>query len=415
MNRFLLTCICLISLCCTTTGLAWQDPSAPVAVPIQSIVVLGPENSRVEFVGTHVGDDPKPRLGGFKNFRGLIVVDSPAKKLQSLELSFDIGSIWTEFDNLTSHLMKADFFEQESFPQAIFRSTQIASLSEGRCNIKGELTLHGQTAEISFPASFQVTPDGLTLNSEFILDRTRFGMDKMTDGVEKEVSIAFTAGVPDRSLIEGKENADSLKPQPVLFRKSILLSPQNSSVEFIGTHVGAKPDPRLGGFGKFKGILLMDESGSAPESLGLEFEIDSIWTEFDKLTNHLLTADFFDRERFPTATFRSTRIVKSGDQPYSVEGELTLLGTTAPLEFPATIRINDQGVELESEFALDRTKFGMSKMTEGVKSEVIIRFFVGKPDRNAKKLNEAQSSQSSKAKSSSSMMVKIFLPKMLQY
>lgn len=394
---------------------AFQESDNSAPVPAQSIVILGPENSRVEFVGTHVGDDPKPRLGGFKSFRGMVILDSSATNLQSIEMTFEIGSIWTEFDKLTSHLMNADFFEQQKFPQAVFRSTQIAAVGGDRCNVKGELNLHGQSAEISFPARFQISDKGLILSSEFLLDRTRFEMDKMTDGVEKDVSITFTVGVPDRSTLSENEKQTAPQAVPVSFRKGFLLSPQNSSVEFVGTHVGEKPDPRLGGFGNFKGVVLLDESGQSPESLGLEFEIGSIWTEFDKLTNHLLNPDFFDRDQFPVAKYRSTRISKNNDQDYTVEGELTMLGTTAALSFPARFLLGEQGLKVDSEFTLDRTQFGMTKMTQGVKPEVSIHFKVGQPDRNAKKSPGDKNDQSSKSTFDPPEIVKIYLPNMLQY
>ena len=46
---------------------------------------------------------------------------------------------------------------------------------------------------------------------------------------------------------------------------------------------------------------------------------------------HLRSPDFFNAQEFPTMTFKSTRVVFKGDEPQSVEGNLTLLGVTKPI------------------------------------------------------------------------------------
>src|SRR5262245_9231372 len=52
-------------------------------VPIESgVVKITPENSLIEFIGTHVGSEPKPRLGGFETFQGEIgIADNLPKSL----------------------------------------------------------------------------------------------------------------------------------------------------------------------------------------------------------------------------------------------------------------------------------------------------------------------------------------------
>lgn len=212
----MLRTICIACFCClfgiNNFAVGQQGLDDLTAVIPSTFVVIKPENSSVEFVGTHVGDDPRPRLGGFKNFQGMVGVDVESTKILSIEITFEIGSIWTEFDNLTAHLMRDDFFDQAKFPQAHFRSTQISNLPNGRCNIKGELTMHGQTAEINFPASFRLNEQGLVLSSQFIIDRTKFGMDKLTDGVEADVTIDFTIGKSDRHWKPEPKKETSSRP-----------------------------------------------------------------------------------------------------------------------------------------------------------------------------------------------------------
>jgi polyisoprenoid-binding protein YceI len=165
-----------------------------VPVPVESMVMLTPANSRISFVGTHVGDDPKPRLGGFSKFSGQLKVDPAKKTITSLAIDIKIDSVWTEFAKLTAHLKNADFFDVAKFPNSRFVSTEIKLGQDGNCTVTGDLTLHGQTGSITFPASYQFGNGGLLFASKFRLDRSQFGMDQMLSGVEKAVELEIFVG-----------------------------------------------------------------------------------------------------------------------------------------------------------------------------------------------------------------------------
>lgn len=174
-----------------------DDKRQPVPVAIENHVAkISADNTLLEFVGTHVGQDPMPRLGGFREFSGAITLNDDDTELKAIEVEFNIKSIWTEFDDLTSHLMNADFFEAEKYPTASFKSTSIESGDGGNVTVKGELTLHGTTSELTFECKPEISDKGLLLHGKFTLDRTNFGMDKMTNGVEPVVSIEVHVGLP---------------------------------------------------------------------------------------------------------------------------------------------------------------------------------------------------------------------------
>lgn len=189
----------------SATGAMAQGPDAGVA-PIESAVFLSPENSRISFVGTHVGDDPKPRLGGFTKFHGYVKVDTTAQQITEMVVDIDVDSVWTEFDKLTAHLKNADFFEVEKFPTSRFVSTKISPLGNGKCMITGNLTLHGETKQISFQASFKMENGGLMMTSNFQLDRAEFGMNQMLSGVEKAVALEINVGTKTVTPNAGQGN-----------------------------------------------------------------------------------------------------------------------------------------------------------------------------------------------------------------
>ena len=165
---------------------------SPVAVK-DGTAKLGPENTKIQFVGTHVGPKPDPRTGGFAKFSGTAQVDVAAKTIKSVSVDIDAGSLWTEFPMLTTHLKSADFFEVRQYPTAKFISTKITS-GEGKTQIAGKLTLHGVTKEISFPAAIQLGDHGLTLSSEFSIDRSEFGMNFGPDKVVNKVTLTVVVG-----------------------------------------------------------------------------------------------------------------------------------------------------------------------------------------------------------------------------
>ena len=198
-------------------------------VPVQPVVFLTPANSRISFVGIHVGEDPKPRLGGFKQFQGYAVVDPNNNVLSSIVFDINVDSVWTQFQKLTGHPKAADFFDTANFPAARFVSTKIRLTGQGQCQLTGNLTLHGQTKAISFPAQYRLENGGLILATKFQLDRSQFGMDQMLSGVEKMVEVEIYVGQATTPSVEqpghggGKKEQSSVEPTPELQQVSIKL------------------------------------------------------------------------------------------------------------------------------------------------------------------------------------------------
>lgn len=199
---------------CFAASPAIAQEASVTPVQIESAVIVSPENSNISFVGIHVGDDPKPRLGGFADFNGYVKVDPTAKTITKVYLSINVDSVWTEFGKLTTHLKNEDFFETDKFPNSRFVSTNIEATEEGKCTITGDLTLHGETKSISFPADYRFAEGGLMLSSQFKLDRSKFGMNQMLSGVDAMVSMTFQVGAKTEPKDEqGGHGGDKKKDQ----------------------------------------------------------------------------------------------------------------------------------------------------------------------------------------------------------
>ncbi len=82
-----------------------------------------------------------------------------------------------------------------------------------------------------------------------------------------------------------------------------------------------------------------------------------------KLNNHLKNGDFFEVEKYPTATYTITSLNKNDDKVYNyiVNGNLKVKGKTAPVSFPAKISYSKGVVSLVSQkFSFDRQKFDVA-------------------------------------------------------
>ena len=87
-----------------------------------------------------------------------------------------------------------------------------------------------------------------------------------------------------------------------------------------------------GHFSTIRGTLEFDEAH--PENASIEAEVDvaSIDTRDKNRDAHLLSPDFFDAQKYPVISFKSTKVERAGDD-YKVTGDFTLHGLTRPVVF----------------------------------------------------------------------------------
>ncbi len=111
------------------------------------------------------------------------------------------------------------------------------------------------------------------------------------------------------------------------------IDPNHTYPSFEADHMGISV--WRGKFNKSEGTIVLDPAAKAG-ALDIVVDINSIDFGHDKMNEHAKKEDIFDAAKFPTATFKSTKVNFTGDVPTSVDGELTLRGVTKPL----TLTIN---------------------------------------------------------------------------
>ena len=157
------------------------------------------ENSKVEFTGSKVTGKHD---GGFNSIKGVIdlVNDKPEDSRVAVEI--DVASVYTDADGLTTHLQTGDFFDVTKFPKASFTSTEIVPDAEkGADNytVTGDLELRGVRKSVTFPATINVTPEAVSVDAEFSINRKDFGIlyaGKADDLIRDDVVIRLDLNSP---------------------------------------------------------------------------------------------------------------------------------------------------------------------------------------------------------------------------
>ncbi|MBN8585113.1 MAG: YceI family protein [Ignavibacteria bacterium] len=102
--------------------------------------------------------------------------------------------------------------------------------------------------------------------------------------------------------------------------------PNHSKLGFTVTHLSIADV--TGYFTKFDVNVTSSQADFSDAVIELTADINSVNTGIEARDNHLRTADFFDASTYPTMTFKSTSIEKTGDKQYKLKGNLTMHGVT---------------------------------------------------------------------------------------
>jgi polyisoprenoid-binding protein YceI len=127
-----------------------------------------------------------------------------------------------------------------------------------------------------------------------------------------------------------------------------------------------------GTFNTFEGTLDYDIATKTLKSAQGSIDAASIDTNNEKRDEHLRNEDFFNTAKFPTITFKSTSVKKTGDNEFEVTGKLTVLGIDRDVVLPVTISGPVEGrggaklIGVECNTKLNRRKLGIDHAPSSV-------------------------------------------------
>lgn len=131
-------------------------------------------------------------------------------------------------------------------------------------------------------------------------------------------------------------------------------------------------------FNKTSGTVVLDKDAKEAK-VDVTIDMTSISTGFEVFDGHIQGEDFLDTAQYPTATYRSTKVVFEGDQPVSIEGELTIKGVTQPVTLTVTSFYNGphpmlkkDAVGANATAVISRSAFNAGKFVPAVGDEVTL-------------------------------------------
>jgi polyisoprenoid-binding protein YceI len=112
------------------------------------------------------------------------------------------------------------------------------------------------------------------------------------------------------------------------------IDPSHSAIAFSVRHMVVSKT--RGRFTKWSGQLRFDAENPTASSVEVSIDPASLDTADAQRDAHLRSADFFDVEKYPSASFRSTKVEVSAEDRYRVTGDLTIHGVTKPVVLDVT-------------------------------------------------------------------------------
>ena len=166
----------------------------------------------------------------------------------------------------------------------------------------------------------------------------------------------------------------SVQAAPVTYQ----LDPGHTMVLFTWNHFGfSNPTANLS---LGSGTLVFDDKQPSKSTVEVTLPLANLDTHVSALDTHLKEPDFFDASKYPTVTFKSTKVQPLGGDKFKVTGDLTAHGVTKSVVLDA--KLNKSGVHpmtkaqsigFDATGSLKRSDFGVGAYVPNVSDETKIR------------------------------------------
>ena len=127
--------------------------------------------------------------------------------------------------------------------------------------------------------------------------------------------------------------AAALAAPAVAAPETYVLDSAHSFPRFSYNHFGYST--QVSRFNKTTGKIIYDKEAKIA-SVDIVIDTTSVDSGFPVFNEHLRSEDFFDTAKYPTATFKSTKVIFEGDKPSAIEGKLTIKGISKPVTLTVT-------------------------------------------------------------------------------
>lgn len=137
--------------------------------------------------------------GAFRGISGTVNFDAENPANSSVEVTIDAGSVDTRNEQRDGHVKSPDFLNAAEFPNITFKSTSVSAAGDGMYEVKGNLTLHGVTKEVT--AHVEHTGAGkhprsgkdiIGFEAHLTVDRTQHDMGFMAGPLSKDIEFILS-------------------------------------------------------------------------------------------------------------------------------------------------------------------------------------------------------------------------------
>ncbi|WP_202845523.1 YceI family protein [Luteimonas saliphila] len=157
-----------------------------------------------------------------------------------------------------------------------------------------------------------------------------------------------------------------------------VIDPNHTNVVAQWSHFGFS-NP-VANFGQAEGRIVYDADNVSASSVEVTLPLDGLSSFAEDFNDHLRSADFFDAERFPAITFKSTSVESAGGNRLKVTGDLTVKDITRPVELDVTVNrfaehpmAKRAAAGFDAVTTLKRSDFGVGAYAPNVSDEVELR------------------------------------------
>ena len=156
-------------------------------------------------------------------------------------------------------------------------------------------------------------------------------------------------------------------PSPTSFSDltgTYVLDPAHTRIGFVARH--AMVTKVRGAFNEFEGQAFLDGDDVTRSSVQVTIEAKSIDTRQAQRDEHLRSNEFLAMDQFPTLTFTSTAVRRTGESEFEVDGDLTIRGTTRQVTLPLSYEgsakdpYGNTRVGFEGSIVVNRKDFGLT-------------------------------------------------------
>jgi len=160
----------------------------------------------------------------------------------------------------------------------------------------------------------------------------------------------------------------------ISFGQAYMPTDAGSKVYFVIKNFGINTG---GTFNGLTGTINFDPNNLSTASFNVSVDGKTIDTDIEGRDNHLRKAEYFDVEKYPKISFRSTKITTTNKEGYLyITGVITIKNVSKEISFPFKQTSKDGGILFEGDFKLNRKDFGVGGNSFSLSDEVSIDLLI---------------------------------------